>query len=463
MLLSVSENKRRILKLIKTKRCHFYLVLTLLYSPIFPLVAQDEWVEYESTGKVVAVRGSPMVPHVTDFVTKVKVSLFYNVNGSFDSKLDDGDPFGECAYYDNVFTNIVVSVENIGVFELAFAGGVACESRALGSSIGPLEPNRFGYPEAFRGPENIQILVGDNQYESLEFAGFTLGANTYDGGLLSGSPLKLAPLDIFDKAILDIRFTKVSSSILCQLSEFVRVNPESPVNLVGATFDVIDSRSSGGKTIALSFSIENRGSIGTSGFEVSFYLSGNKLINDEKDFLTKVTMPGIEAGGVSSLTSLNISLPTEILKAGVPLDDGVFYIGMVIDPRNNIDESNEKDNSSLGRGRDYDSITILDSAGIRPIKFDAHHIGHDGEAFSPGDTIVIDWQLQNFGYGNAVDFFLKFLIDFPVATELGDGFLGKKLLSLKSGEIASGSFQGTMPPDGSLVYKFKGNTTLILA
>jgi len=88
------------------------------------------------------------------------------------------------------------------------------------------------------------------------------------------------------------------------------------------------------------------------------YLSPDSTITTN-DYYWKgyYTENGLKAG-YGSYKSPNINLPASP-PSGLPAS-GKIYIGMILDPLGEIDESNENDNSNQGLGRDYASLSLGD-------------------------------------------------------------------------------------------------------
>jgi hypothetical protein len=133
-------------------------------------------------------------------------------------------------------------------------------------------------------------------------------------------------------------------------------------DLVGAAFQVVEGTALWGQTISVRYAVENRGGADASPFQVEVRLSTDNRLDGADTLLTTIQVAGLKAG-TSTGGTLTLTLPGAPGKppAGFQEPQAV-YLGLRIDPANQVVESNKDNNSSQQRGTDWDSLRILTPA-----------------------------------------------------------------------------------------------------
>ncbi|HEY9625633.1 MAG TPA: CARDB domain-containing protein [Crinalium sp.] len=153
--------------------------------------------------------------------------------------------------------------------------------------------------------------------------------------------------------------------------------PLSNIDLMGDRLSVFPSGFIGksvfsdARNFNLDYSIKNLGNSGIQEFLVSFYLSNNNSISTSDYLLDTYRISNLSAFSTTPTFRANLNLPQAgdswwFSNSGEGSSIGVirtYYVGMVIDPVNTVAETNESNNSNMGSGVDYTSITISNPAG----------------------------------------------------------------------------------------------------
>jgi subtilase family serine protease len=182
------------------------------------------------------------------------------------------------------------------------------------------------------------------------------------------------------------------------LPNSVQALVDQPVDLVGKEFDVIPgtfpNNARAGDTVAVNYRLQNSGDLPVGSFKVSFYLSIDNVISRQDFLLGTDTIIGGPPATIGVLNTFNLTLPGINNSFWSGAGDGNYFIGMIIDPDNQIPESNENNNSSVGREIDYDVITISNTRGanLRGKSFDAFP-----EPLNAGDRFNFNVEIENVG------------------------------------------------------------------
>lgn len=241
---------------------------------------------------------------------------------------------------------------------------------------------------------------------------------------------------------------------------------EQPVlypDLKPVFIDVIQDQAETLNTIEVEYRIMNDGEGPSGGYTVNFYLSSfaNTEVGIYKEELGSVDLPSLAPGETSILRVFKFDVPQYPQNLGTTIAPNQYFVRMEIDPLDMVEETDETNNYIPEQGVGYDILSITGPPIVVLRKYDAHHIGHLGEGFTPGDSMLIKWDLKNIGYGDAEPFFLQHFFDPDTrGSELMiDEFLGKNEIpnGLKSGETKEGDFIAIIPPNGSPSYEPYGN------
>ncbi len=222
-------------------------------------------------------------------------------------------------------------------------------------------------------------------------------------------------------------------------------------DLIALEFALDETEAIPQQTVEASFRVKNDGEGFSDAFTVCLYLSSSIAVDALKDEIVCIDIPGLAPGETDILRSRKFFVPSCLDEVGMTEVQNQYYIRIEIDPENRITESNETNNYLPDQDVYYDALKITGPPEIIFKKFDAHHVGHLGEGFSPGDDLLVNWIIKNVGYGDILDpFDLQFYFDPPAArSAFSPEFLGEYNIGsgLRSGETETGDFLGKIPPD----------------
>ncbi len=126
------------------------------------------------------------------------------------------------------------------------------------------------------------------------------------------------------------------------------------VDLVGEYFQVTEDKISPQESFTVDFTISNKEVKASKSFEVDFYLSDNDFISDRDTYIGTYTVEQPIAGNSSTdILTANLELPSDWQQTGT------YYLGMIVDGKEQIIETNEKNNRNQGLAVDYDGIEII--------------------------------------------------------------------------------------------------------
>ena len=269
-----------------------------------------------------------------------------------------------------------------------------------------------------------------------------------------------AEADAYDDVV---ERSDVNNSLTAEGTDFEKVTiADAPVNdtvdLVGTQFQVVQDQIVPGQMFDLGFTIANEGMATSDVFNFDLYLSADAEITEEDTFLgTYNTLEGLDAGEDFGLKSARYTAPEadDALWDG----DGTYYAGMIIDPRNDIAETNEDNNSNVGDGLDSSSVDVVGLDTIADLKVES--IALSSEDITIGDTFEVTYEISNMGDAAAENFAAGFYVFTEQHLEANDslevedvpkvfflqGDLDSSLMSLEAGESATMTTELTMPED----------------
>ncbi len=134
------------------------------------------------------------------------------------------------------------------------------------------------------------------------------------------------------------------------------LEPSLP-DLVGSSFVVSETQVSPGDHINISYRLRNIGASAAQAVAVGFYLSQNTIISEYDYLLGADGYQSLDAGQTGGIESVSLQLP-EANSSFWSGGSGTFYIGMIIDPSDRIEEESSANNQNRGNGLDRDSITV---------------------------------------------------------------------------------------------------------
>jgi Ca2+-binding RTX toxin-like protein len=210
-------------------------------------------------------------------------------------------------------------------------------------------------------------------------------------------------------------------------------------DLVGTGFDVMPEPLSAGDSFSVDLEFQNSGSANAGPFDVSFYISTNATISTSDFLLDTISFTGLSGSTIGTFTA-NLALPG--VNNTFWNGDGTYYIGMIVDSGNAIDESNENNNSSVGLLLDYDDVAISGTQ-------QADLVGADFDLFpeplNAGDSFSVDLEIENNGGTAAGAFDVSFYLSTNDIISTSD-----LLLDTVSFTGLSGNSSGTFTADLAL-------------
>lgn len=136
---------------------------------------------------------------------------------------------------------------------------------------------------------------------------------------------------------------------------FVATVPDVAPDLLGTSFNVVQEPLTGGNAFDVNFTVLNDSTVDAGAFTVGFYLSRNDRITTTDEFLDSFSINDLSSG--SSVTnSINLQLPAGEFSYGNLNNE--YFIGMIIDFEDVVDELSENNNSNLGELVDRDKTII---------------------------------------------------------------------------------------------------------
>ncbi len=129
-------------------------------------------------------------------------------------------------------------------------------------------------------------------------------------------------------------------------------------DLVGEHFDVVQEPLHAGDNFTVNFRIRNAGAAAAGPFRVRFYVSRDSSFSNlfDHQLVGSAWVNSLSANTTTSSHYVSLRLPAP----GDPFwtTDTTYYIGMIIDPDNDVDETNESNNANQDEFKDWDRVAI---------------------------------------------------------------------------------------------------------
>lgn len=235
-----------------------------------------------------------------------------------------------------------------------------------------------------------------------------------------------------------------------EFQDYDAVNVPNLADLTGNYFNVIQEPLIVGDSFNVEFGIENNSPISVESFEVNFYVSENNFISSGDEYLGSYEVTSLGANSETILTT-NFTLPTgsDSFWEG----DGDYYVGMIIDNYEYIDENNEDNNQNMGEFKDYDAVNITTLADLSGSFFNVIP-----ESIDAGNTFNVEFTINNNSPVDAESFDVDFYLSTNRLISTGDEFLGTTEVSSVSGngntDILTNSL--TLPESDSYFWEQSG-------
>ena len=127
-------------------------------------------------------------------------------------------------------------------------------------------------------------------------------------------------------------------------------------DLEGRFFNVAPEPLIPGQTVIINFAIANNSSADAGAFRVNFYLSTDNNITTSDRYLNSYDISGINDNTLISNLTKTLTLPE--INDPFWYGSNTYYLGMIIDADNTVNESNESNNNNRGLIVDRDDIIV---------------------------------------------------------------------------------------------------------
>ena len=260
------------------------------------------------------------------------------------------------------------------------------------------------------------------------------GDGTYYFGMMVDSPNSVDETDENNNAntgeFLDLDAVEISLT-------------PPPVDLSGKLFDVVKEPLGAGDSFDVRFEVQNT-ELGNAGeFQVEFYLSNNEVIWNTDKFLGSYTVTSLAGGTTTGELITNLTLPG--IEDEIWQGEGTYYLGMMVDSPNSVNETNENNNFNTGEFLDLDPVEITLPKELSGSFFDVVI-----EPVLTGQSFEVQFQVENTQIGNAGEFQVDFYISNNDWISENDQKLGSYTIESLAGQNNTGvlSTNFTLPiPD----------------
>jgi len=233
--------------------------------------------------------------------------------------------------------DIDVSVQSVSYDTSSVQPGSRKTANVILKNLGSTQVRGWVYMDAHLSTD--KVLSENDQFLSTNYVSYGLGSNreyskTVAIDLPDTSPnnyhiifsIKSKP-DWYEKNTENNFLAGETFSIVNDVNLQITSLSTAVVNGDGSPFDV-------------SYTTINTGSMGSSTFDINYYLSSDNIITQDDILIGNFTSPAI-LGGTSVTATHSLSTPNNITS-------GQYYLGAIVDPTNKITETNEADNTIAG-------------------------------------------------------------------------------------------------------------------
>lgn len=265
----------------------------------------------------------------------------------------------------------------------------------------------------------VYFFQGDRASSAIDLeAGESTGKMTVDltlptnwGGYSGNGDYYLGvEADAYDDVV---ESNDTNNSLTGEMVDFQKVTLEAPVlntvDLLGTHFEVVDDQIVPGQQFDLGFTIENQGLADADPFSFDLYLSQDANISAEEDiYLGKYNVrDGLAAQSDTGLKSSRYTAP-DADNAFWAEGNGTYYAGMIIDPANDLAETNEENNSNLGKNLDYASAYVTGLGEVADLKTNGFKVTQN--TINTGDNFEVTYDVFNEGTASAEFFGVGFFL-----------------------------------------------------
>lgn len=227
------------------------------------------------------------------------------------------------------------------------------------------------------------------------------------------------------------------------------------VDLIGIGFDVSNATFSPGDAVPVVWQLANQGNdTAFNGFEVDFFLSRDSFITTDDLFVGSRTLPP----GFPGFFAISPQFDTIFLPPSSNFiwnGSGTYFLGMIVDPFNNVFESNEFNNFNRGFGFDVDALQIS-VASAQPDLLGTR-LAVNTANLTAGGQIGISFDIANNGLQPAGAFQVSFFLSADSNISASDKLLGTfSSTGLGANSTLSDSKTFTLPSPGDPIYSGGG-------
>ncbi|HHP7232374.1 MAG TPA: CARDB domain-containing protein, partial [Xenococcaceae cyanobacterium] len=174
----------------------------------------------------------------------------------------------------------------------------------------------------------------------------------------------------------------------------IEINVSNIVDLTGESFNAVIEA---GSTANIDFSISNLGDGAAGKFTVDFYISNNEYISTNDAFLGSFRVDGLAANSSTNNFSTSFALPSTNDEFWFPKGAGAYYVGMVINPTQTVDETFKfANNSNQGEFIDKEGVVVDNPQWVDLGAFDFNVVQESiFDSFNPGQTIEVEYGIGN--------------------------------------------------------------------
>ncbi|NEO44346.1 MAG: S8 family serine peptidase [Moorea sp. SIO4A3] len=138
----------------------------------------------------------------------------------------------------------------------------------------------------------------------------------------------------------------------------LRPPSDRDIDLSSSRFSVAQSALSTGTNFNVNFQIQNTEADDADSFNVNFYLSDNDFITQRDTLLGTFNINRLAGNSNTGLLTRTLSLPSPRDPVWRSFGNSSGYIGMIVDAKNTIGETDENNNRNTGFLNDYDFVSL---------------------------------------------------------------------------------------------------------
>jgi subtilase family serine protease len=184
---------------------------------------------------------------------------------------------------------------------------------------------------------------------------------------------------------------------------------QSQSDLLGFSFDVVNEPLEAGKPVNVAFSILNNGRADSGSFTVDIYASSDESIATNDFKLGSYTVDNVAGYNKSGEIEVSYDLPDEDSPFWLNQGSGAYFVGAVIDSKDEVIETNENNNSNQAETFDYEGVKIVNNS---LVDLTGTHLKSVQDRVTPGGSFDIGFTVANQGPGTTD----RFNVDFYIST-----------------------------------------------